>query len=87
MEEQNAAASGFGLAGFLIQVNTLGALVRAGILQMSTAADILTRARSATERLGLPGDAMVQKYAHLALEQAEQVLRAAAAEKPQTGPH
>lgn len=84
-DDDATAAAGFGLAGFLLSLNSLGQRVRAGELKMEDAADILARSQHFLTSGMFPGDKKSAAFAGNALRLAEQMLTAATAQKPPTG--
>jgi hypothetical protein len=84
--DDKVASNGFGLAGFLLALNSLGARVRNGEMTLTEAADIISRSRRFLVD-SFPGDARVASFAENALKLAEQMLSAASAQKPSGGPN
>jgi hypothetical protein len=83
--DDKVASSGFGVVGFLLSLNSLGARVRNGEMTLTEVADIISRSRHFLD--SFPGDAKVASFAENALKLAEQMLSAASAQRPPGGPN
>lgn len=86
-DEHLVTGAGFGLAGFLLSLNSLGAQIRKGEMTASEAADIISRSRRFVDGNQFPGDPKIASFANEALKLAEQILSAASAQTPQKGPN
>lgn len=86
-DSDQTPALGFGLAGFMLALHSLGARVRQGEISMDQARETISRSRQLlTSPGGFPGDPAVARFAERALQMAEQLLTVAAAQTPPAGP-
>jgi hypothetical protein len=86
MSERNdkaIAADGYGLAGFLLIINSLSSQVRSGQLSKPEVIEIIGKSRSFLA--SFPGDPKVAAFAGDSLKLAETLLSASLAQTPSEG--
>jgi hypothetical protein len=84
-DNSRIAANGFGLAAFALALQSLAYDVRSGRIPLAEAVEIISRARGFLSRV--PGEQAATSFAESALKDAEQMLSAALAQTPPSGPH
>jgi hypothetical protein len=84
-DDYSIAANGFGLAGFALTLQSLAQGVRSGRIPMAEAVEIISRARGFLARI--QGNHAATSFAQSALKDAEQMLSAALAQTPPSGPN
>lgn len=83
--ESVVAANGYGLAGFLLVINSLASDVKAGRISKPNVIEIIARSRAFLGQF--PGDQNVAAFAESSLKMAEQILSASLAETPPARPN